>query len=227
MFEAAVAAFQHMFTPPFRRVLFKTLGLTALLLVLVFAGLHKVIDLWLVLPYSWLTTVVSVVAELGIAVGLAFAIPPLSFLVAGIFFDELAAVVEHDIDPQAPVGRTPPLSAAVWLAVKFAIAAVFVNLVALVLLLVPVVNAVAFFGANAYLLGRGYFEFAALRYHGLEEVRLLRQRHTLHIFAAGLFIAALAAVPIVNLLTPLFGTALMVRVHRDLMRTASVPVRQT
>jgi CysZ protein len=225
MFEAAVAAFEHMFTPPFRRVLFKTLGLTVLLLALAFAGLHKLIDLWLVLPYAWLTAVVSIVAGFGLAVGLAFAIPPVSFLVAGIFFDELAAVVERDIDPQMPPGRTPPFSAAAWLAVKFAVAAVFVNLVALVLLLVPGVNAVAFFGANAYLLGRGYFEFAALRYHGLEDVRLLRQRHTLHIFIAGLFIAALAAVPIVNLLTPLFGTAFMVRIHRNLTRKASLPAR--
>jgi CysZ protein len=226
MFEAAAAAFEHMFTPPFRRVLFKTLALTVLLLALAFAGLHKVIGLWLVLPYAWLTTLVSIVAGLGLAVGLAFAIPPVSFLVAGFFFDELAEVVERDMDPQAPMGRTPPLSAAAWLAVKFAVAAVFVNLVALMLLLVPGVNAVAFFGANAYLLGRGYFEFAALRYRGLEDVRLLRRRYTVEIFIAGLFIAALAAIPVVNLLTPLFGTAFMVRIHKALTRTAGPPMRQ-
>ncbi len=41
----------------------------------------------------------------------------------------------------------------------------------------------------------------------------MRRAHELQIFLAGLFIAALAAVPIANLLTPLFGAALMVRVH--------------
>ena len=105
IFEAAAAAFEHMFSPPFRRVLFKTLALTVLLLAVAFAGLHKVIGLWLVLPYAWLTTLVSIVAGLGLAVGLAFAIPPVSFLVAGFFFDELAEVVERDIDLQAPMGR--------------------------------------------------------------------------------------------------------------------------
>jgi len=225
MFDAAIAAFQHMFTPPFRRVLFKTLGLTILLLILVFAGLHALLGLWLVLPYAWLNLALSLAAGLGLAIGLAFAIPPVSFLVAGLFFDELAEVVERDIGPAVPIGRAPALADAIWLALKFAVAAVVVNLVALVLLLVPGVNAVAFFGANAYLFGRGYFEFAALRYQGLEDVRLLRRRYTLEITAAGLFIAALAAVPIVNLLTPLFGTAFMVRIHSALARRAGPRAR--
>jgi CysZ protein len=214
--DAAIAAFNHMFSPAFRSVLFKTLGLTLLLLALVFAGLAKLVALWLVLPYPWLNTLLSVLAGLGLVIGLAFAIPPVSFLVAGLFFDELALVVERDIGPQAPVGKTPPLAAAIWLAVKFAVAAVVVNLIALVLLLVPGINAIAFFGANAYLFGRGYFEFAALRYTGLEDVRILRRRYTFEIVIAGLLIAALATIPIVNLLTPLFGTALMVRIHNAL-----------
>lgn len=216
MIEAALAAFEHMFTPPFRRVLVKTLALTVLLLALAFIGLDRLFAHWLVLPYAWLTTVLSIVASLGLIIGLAFLIPTVSFLVAGFFFDELAEVVEADSGPNITIGRNPPVSAAARLTVKFAIAAVFVNLVALVLL--PVVNAVAFFGANAYLLGRGYFEFAALRYAGLEDVRALRRRYILQIFVAGLFIAAFAAVPIVNLLTPLFGTAFMVRVHLALTR---------
>jgi CysZ protein len=194
--------------------------LTILLLAFAFVGLHKLFGLWLVLPYGWLTTALSIITGLGLVVGLAFAIPPVSFLVSGMFFDELAEVVERNTGPGTPIGQAPSLPAVVWLAVKFAAAALLVNLVALVLLLVPFVNAVAFFGANAYLLGRGYFEFAALRYRKLEEVRQLRRRHTFEIFIAGLFIAALAAVPVVNLLTPLFGTALMVRVHGALSRKA-------
>jgi CysZ protein len=217
--DAALAAFREMFTPPFRHVLLKTLGLTLLVLAVAFVGLQHLLAIWLVLlPYAWLTAALSIVAGLGLIIGLAFAIPPVSFLVAGVFFDELAEVVERDIVPAVPIGRAPSLSDATWLVAKFVVAAIFVNLLALVLLLVPVVNLVAFFGANAYLLGRGYFEFAALRYWRLADVHMLRRRHTLEIFLAGLFIAALAAVPVVNLLTPLFGTALMVRVHRQIIR---------
>jgi CysZ protein len=226
MFDAAFAAFQEMFTPAFRRVLIKSLGLTIVVLALAFAGLNHIFGLWLVLlPYAWLTAALSILAGLGLIIGLAFAIPPVSFVVAGIFFDELAEVVERDLVPPVPIGKAPSFSDAAWLVAKFVVAAIFVNLLALVLLFVPGVNLVAFFLANAYLLGRGYFEFAALRYWRLEDVHLLRRRHTLDIFLAGLFIAVLAAVPVVNLLTPLFGTALMVRVHQRIVRKVA-PAKQ-
>jgi CysZ protein len=88
------------------------------------------------------------------------------------------------------------------------------------LLLVPGVNAAAFFGANAYLFGRGYFELAASRYLPLGEVRRLREKNALRLFGAGLVMAALLAVPVLNLLTPLFGTAFMVRIARDIIQSA-------
>jgi CysZ protein len=108
----------------------------------------------------------------------------------------------------------------VWLAAKFAALSLLVNLCALLLLLVPLVNVVAFFAANAYLLSREYFELAALRHRPVEEARAMRRAHRLYILACGLFLAAMVAVPIVNLLTPLFGVAFMVRIHQRLSRSA-------
>ena len=214
MIDAAFAALLQIFTPPFRRVLFKTLALTFLLLIAFFVGVEKLFVAWLVLPYSWLTTALTVLTGLGLVIGLAFAITPVSFIVAGFFFDELAAIVEAEIDPGHPTGTTPPLGDMLLVAAKFAGVAVLVNLVAFVLLLVPGLNAVVFFVANAYLLGRGYFEFAALRYRAIEDVAAMRRAHGVDIFIAGLFIAVMAAIPIANLLTPLFGAAFMVRIHK-------------
>ncbi len=214
MVDAAVAALLQIFTPPFHRVLIKTLALTFLLLIAFFVGIEKLFVTWLVLPYSWLTTLVTVVAGLGLVIGFAFAITPVSFIVAGFFFDELAAIVEEEIDPNHPLGAAPPLGDALLVAAKFAGVALVVNLGALILLFVPGLNAVVFFVANAYLLGRGYFELAALRYRAIEDVVAMRRTHGAEIFIAGLFIAVLAAVPIANLLTPLFGAAFMVRMHR-------------
>ncbi|HEY0145349.1 MAG: sulfate transporter family protein [Methylovirgula sp.] len=210
--SAAFAALAQIFTPPFRRVFWKTLGLTLLLLVLVFAGAETALAHFLVLPYHWLATSLTLLAAVALLVGFAFAITPVSFLVAGFFFDELAGIVEADIDPQHP-GRTAPLGEQIRVAIVFALLALALNIVALALLLVPGVNAVIFLLVNAYLLGRGYFELAALRYRSVEDVGRVRRAHEFQIFLAGMFIAALAAVPIANLLTPLFGAALMVRVH--------------
>lgn len=214
MINAAYAALQQIFSPPFRRVLLKTLALTFLLLIVFFVGVEKLFVTWLVLPYSWLTTFITVVAGLGLVIGLTFAITPVSFIVAGFFFDELAEIVESEIDPAHPIGTPPPLAAAILVAAKFAGVALLVNLVALVLLFVPGLNAVVFFAANAYLLGRGYFELAALRYRAIEDIVAMRRMHGVEIFIAGLFIAVLAAIPVANLLTPLFGAAFMVRMHR-------------
>jgi CysZ protein len=254
MIDAATAALMQMFTPPFRAVLYKTLGVTLALLALVFVLLDKVIVHFIALPYTWANTLLSILTGVGLVVTLAFVVAPTSFVVAGFFFDELAEEVEREaIDHDefglnqsklmegdrfknlerdaggkpastfphpalVPVGRAAPIMDTIWLAVKFAFVAMLVNLIALLLLLVPGVNAVAFFGANAYLFGRGYFELSALRYLPLASVRRLRQQNALRLCVAGLFIAGFLLVPILNLLTPLFATAFMVRISREILR---------
>jgi len=81
-------------------------------------------------------------------------------------------------------------------------------------LFVPGVGLIAWLGANGYLLGREYFEFAAMRFHSAAEARELRRGNAGAVFVYGVLIAIFVAVPIVNLLTPLFATTLMVRLHR-------------
>jgi len=218
MIEAAFAALSQMFTPPFRRVLYKTLALTLALLAVVFAVLDTFAVHFISLPYAWANTLLSVLTGLGLIAALAFIVAPASFVVAGFFFDDLAEVVERTAQPPGPIGRAPPVLDTIWLAIKFALVAVLVNLIALLLLLVPGINAISFFVANAYLFGRGYFELAAFRYVPLASLHRLRQRYALRLFAAGLLISAFVLVPILNLLTPLFATAFMVRVAKDILR---------
>ena len=218
MIRAAVAAVGEIFSPPFRAVLLKTLGLTILLLALLGIAAEKLVIAFIALPHAvWLATLLHVLAGLGLVVLLVVLVTPVSFVVAGLFFDELADHVEADIAGPAGRGRAMALGPALWLGVKFGSVSLLVNVVALALFFVPGVNAIAFFGANAYLLGRGFFELAALRYRDIDTVRELRRRHSLRLLAAGGLCAALMAVPILNLLTPLFATALLVRVAQPLV----------
>jgi CysZ protein len=221
LLEDALGAAHQIFTPPFRKVLWKTIGLTLLLLGLVFAGLdagfEKLLSGLVIFPYPWLGTAASILGGAGLVIGLAFLITPVSFVVAGFFFDELAEVVERGLPSPHGVGRALPLGEALWISLRFAAVSVVVNLVAFLLWFVPGVNAIAFFAANAYLFGRGYFELAALRYLPYPEVWRLRRVHGMRLFGAGLIMAALLAVPFVNLLTPLFGTALIVRVTQGIL----------
>ncbi len=112
--------------------------------------------------------------------------------------------------------RRRPSRISLWLALKFSAVALAVNFVAFCLWLLPGVNALVFVLANAYLFSREYFELAASRFRPPGEVRALRRRHRLTLFAAGLIIALFVATPVLNLLTPLFGIALMARLHKRL-----------
>ena len=218
MIADAVAAFAEIFTPPFRAVLFKVLGLTLLVLVLAVALLHHVLIGFVVVHYAWLGTAISVLTGVGLAVGSVFLVAPISALVAGFFVDELAERVERDVDPTAEPGQALPALRAVALSLRFALLSLMVTLLALVLLLVPGVNAIAFLCANAYLLSRQYFEFVALRHMRLAEADTLRRRHAGRLFAAGFILAGFVSVPVLNLLTPLFGAAFMVRLFKRMTR---------
>jgi CysZ protein len=219
MLEAALAAARQIFSAPFRAVLWKTLALTLTLLALAWAGLHKLIVAGAALPYPWAAAALSVLSGIGLVIGLTFLITPVSFLVAGFFFDELAEAAERGLNSGETLGRALPLGDAMWLSLKFAAVSLAVNLAALLLLLVPMVNAAAFFGANAYLYGRGYFELAAARFLPLAEVHKLRRANEPRLIAAGIIMAALLAVPILNLLAPLFSTAFMVRIASTIRRS--------
>ena len=58
-----------------------------------------------------------------------------------------------------------------------------------------------------------------------EIAKRLRKQHAGTVFVAGLFIAAFVSIPILNLATPLFATAFMVHVHKQIARRASLPFR--
>lgn len=227
--DAAGAALSRLFSAEFRTVLLKSLALTLLLLVGAWFGLKELFD-WLALPWidallpgfpswaGWLTLVAAILAGIGLAVGLALLVSPVTALVAGIFLDDIADVVERTDYPQDPPGRALPALTAFVLALKFLGVVILGNLVALVLLLVPGINIAAFFLVNGYLLGREFFEFAAMRFRPEAEARAMRRRNAMTVFLAGLVIAGFLALPLVNLLTPLFAAAMMVHLHKMIAR---------
>ena len=225
MLSSATLAFNQLFTKPFRSVFWKMLGITLLLLVLVWIGMESGIAYLLSLEDflpGWAETVARIATGLGFVFGLWFLIIPVSTVVAGLFLDEVSHVVETTHYPHEPHGQDLPVVDAIIQTIRFLGVVILVNLV--VLLLIPFLGlgVILFFVANGYLLGREYFEQAALRYRSREELKELRSRHAFKIFLCGLVIAGFIAIPLLNLLTPLFATAFMVHVHKRL--TGSMPV---
>ena len=167
---------------------------------------------------AWLGALVSIAVALGLVVGMIFLAAPVAALVASFFLDEVAAIVESEIDPNGPPGRPPPLMQTVAVGFRFTLLSVLVNILALALTLVTGVGALSFLLLNGYLFGREYFELAAMRHLPLSQARELRRRNRGEVYVAGLIVSAFVAVPVLNLLTPLLGTTLMTRAYKRLTK---------
>lgn len=249
MFDAAYKALTQILSPPMRAILWKSAGLALILIVVVAIGLQRLLS-WLagsgevwaegVLGPSFHTTlevmawIVSIAAGLGVVFGAIFLMPAITSLVASVFVDDVADIVERTHYPADKPGKVLPIGRATIEAIKTSLLTLVVYLVALPLVLILGAGFIVFFIATAWLLGREYFKYAALRFRPLEEAEQMRKQHAATIFTAGLFIAAFVSVPIVNLATPLFGMAFMVHMHKRLsgprpeliepVRKASLPV---
>jgi CysZ protein len=234
MLDAAAKSLAQILSPPFRAVLAKSMGLAALLLIVVAIGLHQLIT-WLVgegqmwlegtlgpvahIPLAVVFWMLAIAAALGLFVGVVFLMPAVTAPVAGLFGDDIAEQVERTHYPVDPPGTAMPIGRALVEAVKIALLSILVYLCAVPFLLIAGLGAVLFFFATAYLQSRHYFELAAMRFHPPAEAKALRKAHQGTVFVAGMLIAGFVSIPIVNLATPLFGTALMVHLHKRLAGT--------
>lgn len=217
MLSDALTAFGQVFSPVLRSILWKAVALAIALLVVLGIGLNLLLGWAVDLPtHPWLETTIAVMAGLGIVFGMLYLVPAVSSLVAGLFLDDVAEAVERSSYPGDAPGMAQPVARAIGYSIRFSLLVLAVNLAALLLLLVPGVNLVIFFLANAYLLSREYFELAAMRFASPAEARALRQQNAVTVFFAGFLIAPLLMVPILNLITPVYGTAFMVHLHKRL-----------
>lgn len=232
MLDAAVKALAQMLTPPFRRILLRAALLALLLLVVTALALFELLSYLTQMAQAWAAAAYGISAALLSAVALAlsiatalgligasiFLMPAVSGLIAGLYADEIAALVEARHYPGDPPGQPLPTMMAVYQGARTALWAILVYLLAMPSLLLAGAGVVVFFLAAALLLGREYFELAAMRFHPPAEAAALRRAHRRTVFFGGILIAAFVSIPIVNLATPLFGTAFMVHLHKRLTR---------
>lgn len=233
MLDDAIKAIAQMFSPPLRAVLWKSIGLALLLIIALAAALERII-VWLVgigstsaetalgphahFPVDAIAWLLSILAGFGIVIGSVMLMPAVTAFVASFFADEIAEQVERSDYPADPPGKALPLGQAIVQGGKTALLALAVYVCALPLLLIAGLGAVLFFLATAWLLGREYFELAAMRFRPATEAKALRRHHAGSVFMGGMLIALFVSIPVVNLATPLFATAFMVHMHKRLSR---------
>jgi len=216
----ALRALRETFSPPFRRIMWLSLGLTILVLALFGAGLQWALtaipEFGPELAGGWVDTVLQFVASFLAVIVLIPLVHPVVTLVAGFFLETIAGRVEAEDYPADPPGTDQPFLQSLIVALRFTLVLIVVNLLALPFYLLPIVNVALFWVINGYLIGREYFELVALRHVPPPEAEVLRKRHRARIFLAGVVVALFTTVPILNLFAPLFGTTLMVHTYKRL-----------
>ena len=229
IFDAARLAFGNLFAAETRSAFWKSLGLTLLVLVGLWFAIRGIF-IWLALPWldqlvpgipewaGWMSFILAILAGIGLALALALLISPVTAIIASLFLDDVAEVIEKKDYPADPPGTAMPLSEAIPSSLKFFGVVILGNIIALLLLFVPGVNLIAFFLVNGYLLGREFFEFAAMRFRSPADARAFRSKNQTKVFMAGLVIAAFLAIPFLNLLTPLFAASMMVHLHKSISK---------
>ena len=198
----------------------KVVGLGVLLSLALLAGAYAVMA-WLIgwfvpdsftLPWlgevTWVNDLASWGSLLVMLILSVFLMVPVASAFTGIFLDEVADAVEARHYPALPQARAQPWAETLGESLRFLGVIVAANLLALVLYIVSGPFApLVFWAVNGYLLGREYFQMAAVRRVGREGALALRRRHGGQIFAAGVLMAAPLSVPLVNLVVPVLGAA--------------------
>lgn len=231
MLEAAAKALSQMLTPPMRRILWRSIALALGILAVAAIALQRFLS-WATTsgeqwagtlvgpaystPLDILAWIIAIAATVGVAFGAIFLMPAVTALIASIFVDDVAEEVERLHYPADKSGSALPLTRALIEGVKTALLAVLLYLIALPFFFFAGIGVFVFFFVAAYLLGREYFLLAAMRFRSVEEAKAFRKEHAATVFAAGCIIAGFVSIPIVNLATPLFGTAFMVHMHKRL-----------
>lgn len=211
----------------FRSVLWRGIGLTIALLVGIYAGL-----LWLI---EWLTTEpitlpgVGEVTWLGDLLGWGslglvlvmsiFLMVPVASAITSLFLDEVAQAVEDKHFPSLPDVPKVTFWDGLRDTVNFLGVLIAANIFAFVLYAIfPFAAIFIFYALNGYLLGREYFQLAAMRRIGRPAAKALRKKHSTKIWAAGCLMAVPLSFPLVNLIIPILGAATFTHLYHTLSR---------
>lgn len=213
--------------PRFRRVLWLGIGLTIALLIVAYALILWAIEVTtgagVAIPgvgeVSWVGDLLGWGSLLIMLVLSVFLMVPVASAITSLFLDDVAHAVEAEHYPKLPPVARVPLWDSLRDTVNFLGVLVGANVLALfAYILMPFAAIFIFYGLNGFLLGREYFQLAAMRRLGREGAKSLRSRHTGTIWLAGCLMALPLSIPLVNLFIPILGAATFTHLFHALDR---------
>ncbi len=202
--------------PAFQRVIWRSLGWSLLLFVALLALGWWVIMSTQMFGTGWLEWAADVLGWIAVAIAAMLLFPGAVVVVISFLLEDIAQAVEAKHYPGLPPPRETGISETIWSATVFAVIAITLNVFLLPLYFFPVLNVFVFGAVNGYLLGREYFELVASRRLPPEAVRAMRRRYRSRIWFAGIVIAGLLSIPVVNWFLPVIAAAAMLHLFEKL-----------
>lgn len=208
MFQALSRALAQLPRPEMRGPLLRSVGWACLVFFLLWWALAAGIHYGLAREERWIEVLAGILGGLAAPVVSWLLFPSMVLMILGFYSEAIIRAVERRHYPNL---ATPPKSrqmANLWSGIRLALIGLVLNIVALPLyLLFPGLNLVLFLALNGYLLGREYFDVVALRRVDWRTAQRLWRGHRVTFILTGVVVAALFALPIVNLLAPIIGLA--------------------
>ncbi len=198
--------------PVIRKILLRSLGLTALAFLLLFAGgvwgLHAAIGLLL-----WWHA--GLLGGIAIALLIYLLFLPVAAGIAVMFAEPIAATVEARWYPDLPPPAGASLAAQSWDGLALAGQVLLAHLVGLILAPLLGVGFLAGWAIAAWAMGRGLFMVVAMRRARRPTALGIYAAHRGRVLLHGALLTALAVVPVVNLLVPVLGIAMMIHLLHE------------
>tara|TARA_B100000686_G_C16591307_1_gene863521 strand:- start:114 stop:794 length:681 start_codon:yes stop_codon:yes gene_type:complete len=220
MFSGLFKAITQLADPLIRKVIIRAVILSAVLFCFLTILISWALGSVTLIGISWLDSIIGLLGGGSTVIFGVLFFPAVAGLLVTFMLEEIARAVERRYYPDLPEPRKETLKEIFGNAARFSLLTLILNflfllfvvpIMALTILLIPLIPFV-FFTLNGYLLGREYFEFAALRRLNYTSVKKLRAQHKHRIFFCGTIISVMMTIPFINWFMPVVAAAYMVHI---------------
>lgn len=216
---SALRALRSTFAPGMFGIFIQSILITLLALI-VFVMVISGVFVWvgsLLEAYPWAAGI-PWLAGIGATMLAWFLFPGIMPIIVNFFDARIARLIEQHEYPQHPATANPPFWEELRHDACFSLQALLLNILVLPLyLMIPILHLLPFYLLNGYLLGREFFVMAARRHMPITQAEALRREHGRCVLIAGIALAVLATIPLINLLAPFWGVAIMVHLFHQLL----------
>jgi len=214
LINSALKSFRSLAAPGMTGIIIKSIIITIIFLSLLVGGLiyasAVAADHWSYWRYAGY---ISWVASFGAIILAWFLFPGIMPLIVSFFDESIIRNIENHEYPPA----SPPIETSIWREfphdLKFALKALLLNIILLPFYLIPVVNFFIFLALNGHLLGSEFYLTVARRHLPYKEAVAARKANSSLVFLGGILLVFLATIPIINLIAPFWGIAMMTHLY--------------